>query len=844
MADKFNAKDYNDEAKKVDALHQQNMKFIEEEMNSISRIFDFKMRINKNEELLNELINARNEKQDIYLKALKSGKSIHWKTKKYIEDNIKAHDKEIKTLERKLKIYKAINVAGKMFKAGFDHGFLMEADAAIKSISRELGLSTASAAMMRSNIEASAGFAARLGASVSDLAKMQLAFTNETGRARAFSSQMLEDITKIGMGTGLGVEKAGKLAGQFELMGIYGKSTLDYAQNILDTSERMGVNATKVFDNISSDFKQLQKYTFRGGVMAMAKMAAHAEKFKYDMGSMLDSAESARTLEGAVKLAAQLQVMGGEFARTNPFELLFLSRNDPDKFAEKINGMTRGIATFRKNSEGVFEKFISPVDIDRLEKVGQALGMQRGELAEQAKRLAEINRMRQQMLGGGYTKDQSKLIENAAEFDSTTGRFTVQIGNHVKDISKLTQDELTLLQSRSKSLEDRAKEAQTFDQALLATINELKSALLPILNGVQSIMNTVRPYVEKFTGFINTLTNSNKGAMAVAGMIYLGAKAWGGISSKLAEFTKDITYRKLRDWGGGSNKGSAASSMFRGSAQQRGASGIAMRNAGIGKGIANAGVGAAGLGIGAGIGVAAKGISELADAIKEVDVEKLQQMNITLGLVGGTMAAILIPSMWALAPAGWAAAPAIAAIGLAAVGIGAGIGIAAAGIGYMSEGLSKLVESSKGADWGLAKVAAGIVAINGAMALGGATALFGGAGLAVLAGTLRTISSHSDDLAKVGDSFKNISTVMTGDMTNIKELESLIKSISSLSSDNSSTFSKLANSLNKPLQVEFADKEISLITNLDVKVDGYSVAKSTNKYTNRINFNKKILGRV
>ncbi|GAH11169.1 unnamed protein product, partial [marine sediment metagenome] len=133
-----------------------------------------------------------------------------------------------------------------------------------------------------------------------------------------------------------------------------------------------------------------------------------------DMGQMLDSAEKARTLKGAVELAAQLQVMGGEFAKSDPFELLFLSRNDPAAYTQKINEMTQGIVTWKKNADGGFEKFISPADRDRLEAVGKALGMQSGQLIEQSLRMADITKMRRQMVGIGANKEQMDLVEGMA----------------------------------------------------------------------------------------------------------------------------------------------------------------------------------------------------------------------------------------------------------------------------------------------------------------------------------------------------------------------------------------------------------------------------------------------
>ena len=95
-------------------------------------------------------------------------------------------------------------------------------------------------------------------------------YADETGRARVLSSQMAEDILAVGKGTGLGVEQAAKLGAQFELMGFDARKTIDYVQGIVDTSERMGVNTTKVLKNLNDNFKRLNTYSFRSGSKGIA----------------------------------------------------------------------------------------------------------------------------------------------------------------------------------------------------------------------------------------------------------------------------------------------------------------------------------------------------------------------------------------------------------------------------------------------------------------------------------------------------------------------------------------------------------------------------------------------
>ena len=791
-----------------------------EELNTISGIFDLrKKQFNAEQKYITER-EKLNNMTDTFNKLSDEGYKIGTNTYKAIKRRHDLQKKELKTAERRLKLQSAFSksiaiLSSKTMPNLFS--FLMGADKAIKSTSLELGLSGERAATLRDNFEGAAGYAARLGGSVADLKTIQTEFANETGRAKILTDDMLGNIMAIGKGTGLSISQATQLTGQFELMGYNARGTMDYVQGVVDSSERMGVNTTSVLKNIHKHFKTLQKYTFQDGVAGFAKMAQHAEKFKYDMGSMLDSAERARTLEGAVDLAARLQVMGGEFAKTDPFEILFLSRNDPAKYAEKINQMTKGIASFRKTADGAFETYISPMDIDRLEQVGQALGMQRGELTQQARRMTEIQKMRQKMLTTGLSGDEKKIIEGLATYDNRKDKFFVQIGNKLQDVTKLTKEQVKLLKTEQVTLENRATEAQTFDEAWRATINELKSALLPMLDGVNNVLKFIRPVVIKLGEAVNSLSQSKFGSSLLigGGFLLASGKLWKGIINPLVNLGKSkILGSKAAALGIGKTPTTTATA------------GGGIAKGGFGKSLgAGLGVGIAGAGIGAGVGIAAKGIEGIANAMERLDPKKVEALQgIVRSLtIFGSIAAAAAFGVAVLGKTATVAAPGLLAFGASVALVGTGIGIASAGVGYMALGLSELIDTASTAKGSLGEIATGILAINGAMALGGVTSLLGGGGLAVFAGTIKTIANNASALQIAGDAFGNIATVMKGTKEDFKQIENTIKSISNSELNNNNTISELVKLLKNPLKVEFADKNVGFNANINLNVDGKKI---------------------
>jgi hypothetical protein len=776
-------------------------------------------------------INSNNERLANELRA--NGKKLTDEQRKILADIEKSQkgintelSKEEKIRQRNLNLSREFN---NQIKIGWD--YLIKSDKVIRQTILNLGMSGAKAELMRTSFENSALQVAHLGGSLEDVQAIMQGYAEETGRARVLSADMVKDIELIGKGTGLGVEQATKLGAQFELMGFDAKTTMEYVQGVVDTSERMGVNTTKVLKNINDNFKKLNTYTFQQGVKGFAQMAEYAEKFKIDIGDALNAASVARTLEGAIDLTAQLQVMGGEFAKTDPFEMLFLSRNDPAKFTEKIADMTKGVVTFRKMSDGTFEKFISPADRDRLAAVAKSLGMEASQLTQIAERQAEIQKMRQQMAGMGLSDEQKKLIEGAAIFDKKSGKFQVELAGTMKDISTLTGDQADAFAKEHKTLEERAVAAQDFETALKATIEEFKSILLPMLKGINSVLTTLRPIFSGFAKVVDAFTKKEWMAdlLKVAGGIMAAGFLINGAVTKLTG--SGLVDKLFKSRGGG-----GLTSMTNLSTSKEGISGLAEQRRGIGAGAAakgagmkalgtGAGIGAAALGIGAGIALAATGISKLADAMSKLSPEQAKTLSSivkSLGwfVVGGALAAAAI---MVLGTASTAASLGLLALGGAALMIGAGIGIAATGIGFMSQGLAKLVESSKGAGPAMLQVGAGIGAIS--LAMMGFTA--GALGFMVFAATMKTIANNAGAMEKVGNAFGNIKAVMSGSKDDFIAVQNAVESISNMNTKGGGMLAELAALLKSPLKVEFANKEVAMVTNITMEIDGQKLFNKT-----------------
>jgi hypothetical protein len=525
----------------------------------------------------------------------------------------------------------------------------------------------------------------------------------------------------------------------------------------------------------------MQRYTFRGGVQAMAQMAQYSEKFKMDMGSALDSAAAARNLENAVDMAAQLQVLGGEFAKTDPFQMLFLARNDPEQYAKKLNEMTKGVATFRKMADGSFQTFISPADQDRLRQAEKTLGLQTGELSIQAERMAEILRMRQRTIGMGLSAEEKTLLEGMYTYDSRKDEFFVQIAGAQKAVTSLGTTELNLLKQEQVRLDQRAKDARTFDETFKATVAELKTALLPLLNVVNRVLVKWTPRIEKV---VDVLTEGPAAWLKVAGAFMGAAIVMKGAGALLNRVTgglaRVITRKTLVGGPAGAN---AAQTLAAGK-------GAGARAAGIGKGgmLGGIGAGIAAVGVGAGLFMAAKGISALADSMSKLNKDQAD----ALAQIGTTLA-ITFP---------------LAAVGIALAGKAAKAG--GVGLAYLTLVVAGLGAAIAGATWGIGQMAEGLAKLR---------------------------EAKNDRIKMIAD--------MRGSKEDFKEIDKAVKSISKADLSNLNPLAKLGKVFSKPLQVEFANDRMNMVADISLNVDGatfHTATKTTEWVINNIDSVKKAKG--
>tara|TARA_B100000683_G_scaffold272004_1_gene314284 strand:- start:6472 stop:9009 length:2538 start_codon:yes stop_codon:yes gene_type:complete len=573
---------------------------------------------------------------------------------------------------------------------------LMAADLAVRELTRDLGASGGQAEALESAMFNAASYAAALGVSVEQLARSQYNFAEQTGRAVVFSKELNESVVRIAQGTGISVENTGAFLGNISKVGLSIYDTEKIMNNVVNQSSQLGLNSRDVVESMTQNVKLISRLNFNNGIDGLTKLVQVSKKFRLEMSEIESLANKIFRPEGAIELAANLQMLGGAFSRLgDPFTLMYRARNAPEELANSIAKATAESAIFNEQT-GEFK--VSALELDRLRQVAEATGLSYETLRDSAIQAAKDTRIRSQFRFN-FDKETLDFVSNIAEFNKDKGGFTITMPDGTPRLLKdLTTSQIQMIKSNQKDLEARAKAAASFDKAFGRLIESLKTAFLPLVNMLDSV-----------TAFIADLSTSF-GKEGTIGKVLLSTLALGG-ATLATMFTAKLLTAGVSKIGG---LMSSAIGKIPGLGGTGGAGGGFF--SGFFEGLSKVSVskllafGAAMVGVGYGASLAAGGLADLVKSFSGLDVPQIIGATVAIGAFGyGLMA--LIPAIVSVGMAATVGAPGLLALGASIALVGGGVWLAATG-------MSSLVESFKGFSAGE------ILAIGGSMLmLGGSIGL-------------------------------------------------------------------------------------------------------------------------
>jgi len=492
--------------------------------------------ISKNEKEINDLkskVSLTAEEED-RLALVKENKKVN-------EDQLKTNKDMLKSLKSQKNINQQIlttdtlrravtndilkgtvNLGKSLWK---NRGYYDEQLKALKKTELSVGIIGKQTKEFRNTLTTAAMTTNMMGANVSDLAELQAGFSEGIGRATRLTEDGAIAMAALSEGTVLGKEGAIELTTQMDKFNISAEATKDFMDETLNAALRMGVNSAKATKNLTKSLRLAQTYRFRNGVKDATEMAVQAAKFNFELEGAAKMAEGLLNPEGAVDMAAKLQVLGGAWANlADPFQLMFQARNDMKGLQDSIINATKGIATFNRET-GEIE--MSALEMHRLREIANATGMEFENLNNTARQMAKSLEI-EGRINANVDDDLMDFISTTAQFDKDKGEFYINIAGQKKFVNQLTKENnksIKAMKEQKTTAEENAKASKTFDETWNNLKNTFKTALLPAFSALDTELNKG---MQEFIGYLKKEDFLKK-------MVDIG-KFLGGAVTEIGEF--------------------------------------------------------------------------------------------------------------------------------------------------------------------------------------------------------------------------------------------------------------------------------------------------------------------
>ena len=412
--------------------------------------------------------------------------------------------------------------------------------------------------------------------STEELLEAQSNYIKASGRNIRLDNADQENIAAMHKMGGNGNE----LAALYDNFGVSLEETAGHVGKMFSDASKQGLSFEKYSDNVAKNIKIAQNYTFKNGLKGLESMAKKATAMKMDMQQVAALADKVSTVEGAIDVSAQLQVLGGPFAQlADPLGMLNEGLNDMEGLQDRLIKMVGNLGSFDKETG---EVKVSSFNKQRIKAAAQAMGVSYDTIMESVNAQARRGEISKQIAASatasGFNDEMKELIMNSGTIKD--GKAGVSIKGKFKSVDELTEKDYEALQAESRtetedikvmaqslqSIEEKiqsfetakeARQAQMYDKVAegFGSVMKWLSTLGPLLTVVSIIQGIVAAgqimgsVGRGFKGFKNGAKSIfSRGARGSANAVVRGsANAMGGTSSTIGKAITKATGGVVKD---------------------------------------------------------------------------------------------------------------------------------------------------------------------------------------------------------------------------------------------------------------------------------------------------------
>jgi len=385
--------------------------------------------------------------------------------------------------------------------------------------------------LQKRNVEiiAQAGVEAALyGVSMEKLLDTVSQLSNTMGTNIAFDDNDIERIAIFSEAMNVSLYEVTAMVKQFSMMGIGIDGAIDKGNEMAEVARNMGVNMEGFMKIIGDNMDMMNTYNFADGVKGFAKMAAQAQRLGITMSETKRLAEDVMDPEGAIELAANLQVVGGAVGDlADPFKLMYMATNDIAGLQDALVNVGKDLVVFNKETG---EMSIPPTAQRQMRAMAETLGMQTDDFAQMIKLQGKFDHVMNQMDFSSFTKEMEDsgvgdYIAGIAQMGKG-GRYQVQVDGEMVNVDSLTPDDMKQLQKDALlDAENKAKSEKDIMLEQTTVLESMNRSLHAIAaKGFDIALDTLDPAgAQEYVGKPLTQALGKQSGADAPGMINDGA---------------------------------------------------------------------------------------------------------------------------------------------------------------------------------------------------------------------------------------------------------------------------------------------------------------------------------
>jgi hypothetical protein len=371
-----------------------------------------------------------------------------------------------------------------------------------KSTAVTIGLSVGRSKEFTKSFNRAAAEVQKFGGDASDAGDIIEEMVEKSGRVRIASPEEVGNIYKISKAVGLQADSTAEMAERMDLMGVSSENFYKNINQMTIDSQKLGLNSTKVAQQLNNNFQKMSNMSFSNGVKGMTEMAKLAVKMRMDVGDMLNMSKKFYNPEGAIEAAAELQLLGGDIAEAfgDPFETMYLARNKPEELAKKVQKMTENMVQFNEKT-GEYE--LPAEAIQQFEALDKQLNLGVDNIIDMARQASKIKDIKMNVSGNITDEETREGLASMAKMKD--GKWVVDFQGKEIGIEDIGADLAEQILAAPKDEEDAIMEiaynSMTTNEILANILEAMKTGFVAESNVYELTEEILRPgMTELFKG--------------------------------------------------------------------------------------------------------------------------------------------------------------------------------------------------------------------------------------------------------------------------------------------------------------------------------------------------------